>query len=406
MTIWKLSHIFYLVTAIMISLLTLFVGLRFFEQGKLNHFQEVRYASFLAADELRQSSDDLTRMACAYVDTGDPRFEQMYWDILAIRNGEKGRPLHYERSYWDLVIGDPNFRAGPEGEKISLRTQMKGLGFTEAEFAKLAEAERMDNQLVQSERTALNARKGLFQDSDGQFNVKGAPDPALARGLLNDENYYIGKVRIMRPLNEFYELFDTRTSNSVATAHQRTDIYVYGVLLMLVLLVAWLVFSSRVVWRKVQSLVQLEKETRNIGNEDYISQFEIDSSDEIGSLYRAFTAAQTERDRYFNQSLNLLAITGLGGHFKRLNSAWTKEFGFSPEELLSRPFIDFVAPGSRAQAAAELDKLMTGPHVSFECQVVCKDALSDGFCGTSHQHRRYRNSIFPGRTLLREKILK
>ena len=67
MTIQKLSFIFYLVTAILISLLTLFMGLRYSEQQELEHFQEKRHASFLAA-ELRQSSDDLTRMA-AYMST-------------------------------------------------------------------------------------------------------------------------------------------------------------------------------------------------------------------------------------------------------------------------------------------------------------------------------------------------
>ena len=72
---------------------------------------------------------------------------------------------------------------------------------------------------------------------------------------------------------------------------------------------AWLALSYRIVRRKVQSLVQLEDETRNIGDVDQVSQFHIDSNDEIGNLSRAFTAAQAERDRYFNQSLNFLAIS-------------------------------------------------------------------------------------------------
>jgi PAS domain S-box-containing protein len=127
------------------------------------------------------------------------------------------------------------------------------------------------------------------------------------------------------------------------------------------------------VWRKVQNLVQLEEETRNIGTATYASQFEIHSNDEIGKLSRAFIAAQAERDRYFDQSLNLLAIATFDGHFKRLNPAWPKEFGFSLEELLSRPFIDFVAPGSSKQAAAELDKLMACREDSFEIQMACKD---------------------------------
>ena len=86
MTIRKLSHIFYLTTGVLILMLSMFVTLRFFEQRELGHAQHVRYTSFLAADELRQSSDDLTRMARTYVVTGDPKFEHMYWQTLAIRN--------------------------------------------------------------------------------------------------------------------------------------------------------------------------------------------------------------------------------------------------------------------------------------------------------------------------------
>ena len=62
-----------------------------------------RYQSYLLADMLRQSSDDLTRLARTYVLTGDSRYEQQYWDILAIRNGEKPMPQAYERIYWDFV---------------------------------------------------------------------------------------------------------------------------------------------------------------------------------------------------------------------------------------------------------------------------------------------------------------
>ena len=373
MTIRKLSHIFYFVTAILIALLTLSVGLRFFEQEKLNHFQEVRYESFLVADKLRQSSDDLTRMARTYVDTGDPKFKRFFWEILAIRKGEMEEPLHYERSYWDLVIGDPNFQPRLGGKQASLRAQMERLGFTKEEFAKLKEAENNSNQLLQSEHMAFNAMKGLFQGPTGQLDVKGAPDPELARRLLNDKNYHAAKASIMQAVNELYELFDTRTLNAIATAQHRTGLYVYGVFLILALLVGWLVLSSHIVWRKVQNLLQLEDETRNIGNVDYVSQFEINSNDEIGNLSRAFTAAQAERDRYFNQSANFLAISGFDGYFKRLNPTWENVFGFPLEELLSRPFVDFISGGSRADTAAELEKLRTGFPISFERQMGCKD---------------------------------
>lgn len=65
MTIRKLSYIFYLATGALISLLTFLIALRFFEQRELSHAQDTRYASLLVVDQLRQSSDDLTRMARA-----------------------------------------------------------------------------------------------------------------------------------------------------------------------------------------------------------------------------------------------------------------------------------------------------------------------------------------------------
>src|SRR5688500_1951431 len=160
MTIRKMSYIFYLVTSVLISLLTLFVALRFLELQKLNDAENVRYASFLAADELRRSSDDLTRMARAYVATGDQKFERIYFDILAIRNGDKERPLHYERGHWDLILG----QASPEpaqGRMISLRSRMKKLGLTVSELAKLTKAESYSNQLAERERSAFNAMKGV-----------------------------------------------------------------------------------------------------------------------------------------------------------------------------------------------------------------------------------------------------
>src|SRR6185295_17263777 len=109
MSIQALNRILYVTIGVLVSLLTAFAVLLFFGQRDLKLATSLRYASYLLADELRQSSDDLTRMARTYVTTGDAKFERMYWEILAIRNGEAPRPRHYERIYWDLVAGEPGF---------------------------------------------------------------------------------------------------------------------------------------------------------------------------------------------------------------------------------------------------------------------------------------------------------
>src|SRR4029453_15410949 len=62
------------------------------------------YQSYKLADELRQGSDDLTRMARLYAVTGEARY-QVYFDrILDIRDGRAPRPLDYGNVYWDFVI--------------------------------------------------------------------------------------------------------------------------------------------------------------------------------------------------------------------------------------------------------------------------------------------------------------
>ena len=97
MSIHRLNRVFYATTGALVSLLAVFSVLLFFGQQDVNVTTSRRYASYQVADELRQSSDDLTRMARTYVITGDPRFESMYWEILAIRNGKAPRPRHYDR---------------------------------------------------------------------------------------------------------------------------------------------------------------------------------------------------------------------------------------------------------------------------------------------------------------------
>ena len=242
MTIRTSSRIFYLTTGVLILLLTLFITLRFFAQRELDHTQHVRYTSFVAADELRQSSDDLTRMARAYAVTGDTKFERMYGQALAIRNGEMTRPRHYER-YLDLTMGDSGSGAKREEIRVSLYMRLEQIKFTSAERTKLEEAGAKSNQLVELERVAFNAMKGLFKNSTGQFNIKGAPDSQLARHILHGENYHEEKDAFIRSINEFYELIDERTRSAVASAERRTNFYVYGVFATLALLLMWLGLS-------------------------------------------------------------------------------------------------------------------------------------------------------------------
>jgi two-component system, sensor histidine kinase and response regulator len=74
-----------------------------------------------------------------------------------------------------------------------------------------------------------------------------------------------------------------------------------------------------------------------------------------------------ELDRFFNVSLDLLGIASFNGYFLRVNPAWQRVLGLSPEELVSHPFISFVHPDDRGATLNAMSKLAQGaPLVSFE----------------------------------------
>jgi len=84
----------------------------------------------------------------------------------------------------------------------------------------------------------------------------------------------------------------------------------------------------------------------------------------------------TEDDlrEFIDLSLNFLCIAGTDGYFKYVNPAWEKTFGYSREELLSRPYLEFVHPEDRKATTAEAASIVSGRStLSFENRYRCKD---------------------------------
>jgi PAS domain S-box-containing protein len=91
-------------------------------------------------------------------------------------------------------------------------------------------------------------------------------------------------------------------------------------------------------------------------------------------VQHAVPNSAAELERLFELSLDLLCISGLDGYFKRVNPAFERTLGYTPEELLSRPFFDLVHPDDLASTRAAMEALSRGDEVvRFENRYVCKD---------------------------------
>ncbi len=212
--------------------------------AQLNHEESTQLI-----DMMRQSSDDLTRMARTFAATGEARYEEYFELILAIRNGEAPRPLNYHRVYWDYYIatGTPP-RA--DGEPASLQQLMQEQGFSDEEFNLLRSSASASEKLAALETQAINAVKGIYPDKDGVYIVHGEPDLSMAWQLLHSNQYHHWKAEIMDLVDQTTAAVDQRFQRQLSASDlQKRELVIIAVCLgLLCLVIAAVVLVLAILW--------------------------------------------------------------------------------------------------------------------------------------------------------------
>lgn len=89
---------------------------------------------------------------------------------------------------------------------------------------------------------------------------------------------------------------------------------------------------------------------------------------------RKKNAEKDKLEKMFNLSIDLKCAAGTDGYFKKLNPAFTLTLGWTIEELLAKPFYDFIHPDDVTTTSNEIKKLATGEKtINFENRFITKN---------------------------------
>jgi PAS domain S-box-containing protein len=106
------------------------------------------------------------------------------------------------------------------------------------------------------------------------------------------------------------------------------------------------------------------------------------SSDTAGHEHERVSETELEevsvdeqRARFFDYSRDMLCTAGFDGYFKLVNEAWERTLGYTRDEMLSRPYMDFVHPADIERTTAEAASLGTAgvDTVQFRNRYRAKD---------------------------------
>ena len=354
-----------LLTLVLLAFTAITFGVYVYREKQIGRANELRLQSFVLANQLRQSSDDLTRMARTYVETGDTIYKQHFQEILDIREGKIPRPVTHGYLYWDWVPADDQ-RSRPMGQAVALLEMMRQAGFTGDEFDKLQQAKIKSDALTRTEFAAM----ALFESKPA---TEANRDQAIR--MLTDAAFHQAKAGIMRPISEFNQMMELRTLDAVRSAEQ-TALLLRDVFIALGLL---LVFSLWRVYRALYSTLgcsvdDLQGYIARLGRGDFTASIPVAQGMEKSVLgWLSATQADLARidadrkqseDRFraaVEAAPNGMVMVDARGVIVMLNSQIGALFGYTEHDLIGQS-INLLLPGHVQEAhAAHVNDFIAHP---------------------------------------------
>lgn len=276
-------------------------------------------------DELRHSSDDLTRMAWLYSMTREPRYRDWHQSILDIRDGKTVRPHGLGRLYWQLAL-DEKWPAPLGATAAALLDLVRAGEFSDYELSRFEDSIQASDRLAVFERNVMRSAVQSHDPSNG----------CQAAASLVAADYLRAKMAVLGPARDFIESVELSTKASM----RRGALFGSVALVLMTGLACWLIYAMR------GATLELAKQRR-----------------EARMLEAAFTRAPW--------GMAILGSTGL--RIVKANKALANLHGYGSEELEGMELCQLCMLEHRQHLAVELAAALQEGRRQFESMNMTKD---------------------------------
>ena len=265
--------------------------------------QNQKELSLLLAEELKQTSEDLTGLCRFFAVTGGNEvYRNKYFSLIKWRNGETARPQTVHPRLFPT-------------RQISQTALFTEFGCTSQELLLLQNAFEASTELAKLENQAMESiRTNVAVQGTAHIN-NGETIHEFAIRILHDDFYQAQIEKIMQPITEFYDVLEQRTNAQAEHESLMLDTYqilAFIFIICVILSVTHLVFflDNKV----IKNILLTEKSLKNIaeGDGDLTAALPVNGVYEIAQLGVSFNKTM-EKLR--------LAISGVKEEVVSLNKA-------------------------------------------------------------------------------------
>lgn len=197
--------------------------------------REIQYFSALFADEFRMCSDEMTRMARAYIASGDSQYLARFNKVHDIHDGTAPRD---DKAYLSTlsVFREQGTCPEPFDKPMSFMGIARNAGFTEREYALLEKADAASGRLHEK---AFIAIRQVQQHP-------GSPEERLkSLSMLANEKYDSEREEVMKLIHDFQHMVADRTGALIAEGESVSQ-RIRDILIGLVLLFSVAAFGGMI----------------------------------------------------------------------------------------------------------------------------------------------------------------